>query len=79
MRIMAAFSAPKNVTGIQSVAETRVRVTVVDSGLVDAAALQEAGLEGFVQVGPTTWHLVVGFEAESLAAAMSRELMTKAA
>ena len=44
-----------------------------------SAALQEAGLAGVVQVGPTTWHLVAGFDSTDYALAMSRDLVTASA
>ena len=74
-----ALGGTTNVVKVEPVAETRVRVEVADSSSVDTAALQEAGLAGVVQVGPTTWHLVAGFDSTDYALAMSRDLVTASA
>ena len=74
-----ALGGITNVVKVEPVAETRVRVEVADSSSVDTAALQEAGLAGVVQVGPTTWHLVAGFDSTDYALAMSRDLVTASA
>lgn len=73
-----ALGGTANVVKVEPVAETRIRVEVADSSAVNTEALQEAGLAGAVQVGPTTWHLVAGFESTDYALAMSRDMATAA-
>ena len=74
-----ALGGITNVVKVEPVAETRVRVEVADSSSVDTAALQKAGLAGVVQVSPTTWHLVAGFDSTDYALAMSRDLVKASA
>lgn len=69
-----AMGGPENITGVEPVAETRVRVTVADDTQVDTEALDRAGLAGCVQVAPGVWHLVAGLEALQYATAMQRRL-----
>ncbi len=71
---LTALGGLENVSKVDAVAETRVRVEVKDAGLVDEQALTDAGLPGAVQVGAETWHLVAGFEAPQYAAAMERDV-----
>lgn len=73
-----ALGGTPNVVRVEPVAETRVRVEVADSSAVDTDALKEAGLAGAVQVGPNTWHLVAGFNADQYATAISRDLVKQA-
>ena len=70
-----ALGGPKNIVSVAQVAQTRVRVELKDSSVVDKEALAAAGLPGVVQVGPQVWHLVAGFDSDILATAMSREMM----
>ena len=65
----------ENVTKVEPIAETRVRVEVVDDSAVDVDALQRAGLTAAVQVAPGTWHLVAGLTAEQYAEGMRRRLV----
>ncbi len=73
-----ALGGTPNVVRVEPVAETRVRVEVADSSAVDTDALKAAGLAGVVQVGPNTWHLVAGFNADQYATAISRDLVKQA-
>ncbi len=69
-----ALGGHDNITKVDLVAETRVRVEVKDDGRVDAQALERAGLPGAVQVAPHVWHLVAGLDADQYATAMGRRL-----
>lgn len=73
---MAAMGGRDNVESADLVAETRVRVTVKDSSLVDTAALTEAGLPAAVEVSPGVWHLVAGLDAPQHATTMGQILAT---
>ncbi len=69
-----ALGGEENITGVVALAETRVRVELKNSGVVDQAALQRAGLAGAVEVSPGVWHLVAGLEADQYAEGMRRRL-----
>ena len=71
---MEALGGEENITDVAFVAETRLRVTVADSSLVDQGALRRAGLLGSVKVAEDVWHLIAGLEAEQYATAMKRRL-----
>ena len=71
---VAALGGETNIASVEPIAETRVRVQVLDSALVDAEALRRAGLAGVVEVSPGVWHLVAGLEAEQYAEGMRRRL-----
>ncbi len=71
---VAALGGVTNIASVEPIAETRVRVQVLDSALVDAEALRRAGLAGVVEVSPGVWHLVAGLEAEQYAEGMRRRL-----
>ncbi|HMS35640.1 MAG TPA: PTS transporter subunit EIIB [Arachnia sp.] len=76
---VAALGGEGNISAVQPIAETRVRVEVKDSSVVDADALRRAGLAGAVEVSPGVWHLVAGLEAEQYAEGMRRRLASVAA
>lgn len=71
---VTALGGEDNISTVEPIAETRVRVEVKDSTKVDVDALQRAGLAAAVEVTPGVWHLVAGLEAEQYATAMSRRL-----
>jgi PTS system beta-glucosides-specific IIC component len=75
---VAALGGEDNISAVQPIAETRVRVEVGDSSKVDAEALRRAGLAGAVEVSPGVWHLVAGLEAEQYAEGMRRRLASVA-
>lgn len=70
-----ALGGAENIVSVAQVAQTRVRVELNDSSLVDQAELEAAGLPGIVQVGPQVWHLVAGFDSDIFATAMSRAMV----
>lgn len=71
---VAALGGEDNIDSVELIAETRIRVGVRDSSLVDADALQRAGLLGVVEVIPGVWHLLAGLEAELYTEGMRRRL-----
>ena len=76
---VTAMGGNDNIEQVSRVAETRVRVQVKDDALVDAEALDRAGLPAAVQVGPGVWHLVAGLESEQYAEGMNRRLANASA
>lgn len=74
---MTALGGEENVTSVEAVAETRVRVEVSDDSKVDVDALERAGLAAAVQVAPNTWHLVAGLTADQYAEGMRRRLASR--
>jgi len=75
---LAALGGAANVSSVEPVAETRVRVEVKDADKVDRGALAQAGLPGLVEISPTVYHLVAGLEADQLATAMQRQVLVPA-
>ena len=71
---VAALGGEDNVRSVEAIAETRVRVEVVDDSKVDADALKRAGLAAAVKVGDGVWHLVAGLEAAQYAEGMRRRV-----
>lgn len=71
---IAALGGAENLSQVDSVAETRLRVEVKDSAKVDQQALESAGVPGAVQISPNLWHLVVGADAHQYAMAMSPQV-----
>ena len=63
-----------NVVKVDAVAETRLRVKVRDTSVVDENVLTEAGVSGFVVVGDGTLHLLVGLNADQYAAEIRGQL-----
>ena len=71
---VTALGGEDNVRSVEAIAETRVRVEVVDDSKVDADALKRAGLAAAVKVGDGVWHLVAGLEAAQYAEGMRRRV-----
>ncbi len=69
---MDALGGEDNVEQVDAVAETRVRVVVKDSSLVDKEALHRSGLAASVELADNVWHLIAGLEAEEYAEALRR-------
>ncbi|WP_454299329.1 PTS transporter subunit EIIC [Salana multivorans] len=76
---MAALGGEENVVEVAPIAETRVRVEVRDSSLVDVEALQRAGVAAAVEASPLVWHLVAGLTADQYAEGMRRRLASVSA
>ncbi|MDO5746681.1 MAG: PTS transporter subunit EIIC [Actinomycetaceae bacterium] len=73
-----ALGNADNIEEVELTAETRIRVNVKDSALVNVDALKKAGLPAAVEVTPNVWHLIAGLEAEQYSTAMSRRLTSSA-
>ena len=63
-----------NIVKVDAVAETRLRVKVKDTSVVDENVLTEAGVSGFVVVGDGTLHLLAGLNADQYAAEIRGQL-----
>jgi PTS system glucose-specific IIC component len=69
-RILKALGERVNVREVQAVAHTRLRVTLADPARFDEAAARLAGVIAVMRAAPGVLHLIVGEQAEPLAAAM---------
>ena len=63
-----------NIVKVDAVAETRLRVKVKDTSVVDEDVLKSAGITGFVVLGEGTLHLIAGLNADQYAAEMRGQL-----
>ena len=72
--ILDGLGGRDNVVKVDAVAETRLRVRVRDTDLVDDGALTEAGIAGFVSLGDGMLHLLAGLNADQYAAEMRGQL-----
>lgn len=63
-----------NIVEAEAIAETRLRVIVADSSLVNRPALIETGVKASTEVSPGVWHLIVGLDADHYAAVLNRKL-----
>ncbi|WP_114392987.1 PTS glucose transporter subunit IIBC [Oleisolibacter albus] len=70
-RIRAALGGAGNIKSLDVFAATRLRVELVNVAKADQAALKQAGVRMIMGVGTTGLDLVVGTEAEALAAAIN--------
>jgi PTS system glucose-specific IIC component len=64
--IRAALGGPGNITAIEAIAATRLRVTVADPAKVDPAALSRAGVVATMPIATGVLHLIVGLDAPLL-------------
>ena len=69
--LFAGLGGRDNVSTLENVASTRLRVEVRDSSLVDLDALNSAGVAGAAEVVPGVWHVILGQEASAFAKASS--------
>jgi PTS system glucose-specific IIC component len=70
--IVAALGGEKNVTYVEPVALTRLRIEVTDASKVDEEALVAAGATGMWRVAPDIVHVIVGgLDADALSTAMA--------
>ena len=72
--IIDGLGGPNNITKVDAVAETRLRVKIRDSSVVDEAVLTEAGIAGLAIIGDGTLHLLAGLNADQYAAEMRGQL-----
>jgi PTS system glucose-specific IIC component len=68
--LLTALGGSTNVLSVEAVALTRLRVAVKDSRALDEGALTRAGVAGVWRVSEGVVHLIVGEDAEALAAAL---------
>jgi PTS system N-acetylglucosamine-specific IIC component len=64
-----ALGGHANLASIE-VFSTRLKLTLRDGSAVDEGALSAAGFRGVVRVAESTWHVIVGPDAESAALAL---------
>jgi N-acetylglucosamine PTS system EIICBA or EIICB component len=57
--LLAAFGGTGNVRAVDRVAQTRLRVQVLDGAAVDATAVLAASPHGAVEASPGCWHVLV--------------------
>jgi PTS system glucose-specific IIC component len=72
--IIDGLGGPDNITKVDAVAETRLRVKIRDTSVVDEAVLTEAGIAGLAIVGDNTLHLLAGLNADQYAAEIRGQL-----
>jgi glucose PTS system EIICB or EIICBA component len=72
--IIDGLGGPDNIVKVDAVAETRLRVKVKDTSVVDEAVLTEAGIAGLAIIGEGTLHLLAGLNADQYAAEIRGQL-----
>jgi glucose PTS system EIICB or EIICBA component len=72
--IIDGLGGPDNITKVDAVAETRLRVKVRDTSVVDESVLTDSGIAGLTIVGDGTLHLLAGLNADQYAAEMRGQL-----
>jgi PTS system glucose-specific IIC component len=70
--LLAALGGRDNLRRLDAVAYTRLRVVLADPTRLDRSAAQSAGADACIEVAPGVLHLLVGDQADALAAAMRR-------
>ena len=76
--IAVALGGPRNIASSEPCALTRVRVRVVNPALVNDGALRQTAVAGVMHVGGNVLHLIVGSEADAIAAAIKADLQVVA-
>jgi PTS system glucose-specific IIC component len=69
--ITAALGGSENILGVEAVAITRLRVELRDPDRVDERALERAGARGVMRLPGGVAHVIVGEDAEGIAAALA--------
>jgi len=72
--IIDGLGGRDNIVKVDAVAETRLRVKVHDTSVVDESVLTEAGVAGLAIVGDGTLHLLAGLNADQYAAELRGQL-----
>nr|WP_308418418.1 PTS transporter subunit EIIB [Iodobacter ciconiae] len=70
--MQAALGGVANISKLEAVAGTRLRVELADVSRLDEAALKAAGVEGVMPQGDQVFHLIVGEQAVDLASALAK-------
>jgi PTS system glucose-specific IIC component len=68
--VLPALGGAENVRTVEPCARTRVRLTLAEPGRIDEPALVAAGIRGVMRLPGAVVHLVLGEEADALAAAL---------
>lgn len=71
---LVALGGASNIATVDHCAQTRLRVTMKNRGLVDETALRQSGIAHFISTGDTTMHLLVGLNADQYSAEMRGQL-----
>jgi len=69
--IAAALGGLDNIETVEAVAITRLRVTLRDDARIDEGGLDGAGANGVMRLGSGVVHVIVGEDADGLAAALT--------
>ncbi len=69
--LRAALGGAGNIKALEAVALTRLRVSLADPGLMDAKALESAGVKAVMILPGQQRDLIVGLEAEQLAGGLA--------
>ena len=77
--IAVALGGVDNIESVESVAITRLRVVLRDAEPVNDAAVEQAGALGVMRVADGVVHVIVGEDAEGIAAAMASTAAASAA
>jgi PTS system glucose-specific IIC component len=72
--IIDGLGGPDNIVKVDAVAETRLRVKIRDTTVVDETVLNAAGIAAHAVVGDGTLHLLAGLNADQYAAEMRGQL-----
>ncbi len=72
--IIAALGGSRNITRVDACAETRLRLELESTALLDRSSLEAAGVQGVMQLANRTIHLLVGLNADQYAAEMQGQL-----
>ncbi len=65
--LLSGLGGKNNISNLSACATTRLRLNVKDSSVVDLAGLRKAGVMASVKVQDDLLHLIVGWQAETLA------------
>ena len=72
--IIDGLGGADNIVKVVAVAETRLRVKVKDTSVVDETVLTESGIAGLVIIGDGTLHLLAGLNADQYATEIRGQL-----
>jgi PTS system glucose-specific IIC component len=72
--IIDGLGGPDNIVKVDAVAETRLRVKLRDTTVVDETILNDAGIAAHAVIGDSTLHLLAGLNADQYAAEMRGQL-----
>ena len=71
---LPALGGADNVVSVEAVAKTRIRVAVREDARVNEDALRRAGAHGVMRPDPGVLHILVGLDADRLAAALKSQV-----